>query len=224
MKTYKYILFDLDGTLTDPALGITNSILYALRQMGVDPPVRESLYRFIGPPLAKTFLEFFPEERVQEAIDTYRIYFREKGMLENAVYDGIPELLHELKRQGIPAAVATSKPEEFAVTILKHFGLADCFTVIGGATMDGSRGEKQQVIEYVLNKLPDSKLKMSAYNTQYIMVGDRKYDIEGAKAMGMTAVGVSWGYGSREELKNAGADAIVDTPTQLLDIITGEVL
>lgn len=221
MKTYKYILFDLDGTLTDPALGITNSILYALRQMGVEPPARESLYRFIGPPLAKTFLEFFPEERVQEAIDTYRIYFREKGMLENAVYNGIPELLRELKIRGIPTAVATSKPEEFAVTILKHFGLADCFTVIGGATMDGSRGEKQQVIEYVLDKLPGSKPENPA---QYMMIGDRKYDMEGAKAFGMTAIGVSWGYGSVEELKNAGADAIADTPAQLLHIITGETI
>lgn len=215
MKTYQYILFDLDGTLTDPGLGITNSILYALREMGAELPERESLYRFIGPPLAKTFLEFFPDEKVQEAIDTYRVYFRAKGMFENTVYDGIPHLLRELKARKIPAAVATSKPEEFAVTILEHFGLAEYFTVIGGAAMDGSRSEKQQVMEYVLDKLNVSPDHLP----QCIMTGDRKYDIQGAKALGMTAIGVSWGYGNQEELTNAGADAVADTPAQLLDII-----
>ena len=225
--THQYLLFDLDGTLTYPALGITNSILYALREMGVEPPERESLYQFIGPPLAKTFLEFFPEEKVQEAIDTYRVYFRAKGMFENTVYDGIPELLRELKARKIPAAVATSKPEEFAVTILEHFGLAEYFTVIGGASMDGSRGEKQQVIEYVLNKLDNgtsefdiSARKCQVSRSEYLMIGDRKYDMEGAKAFGMTALGVSWGYGTREELTEAGADMIADTPAELLDRIT----
>lgn len=213
--TDKYVLFDLDGTLTDPALGITNSIMYALREMGAEVPPRESLYRFIGPPLTEAFGEFFPKERVQEAIDTYRVYFRTKGMFENTVYDGIPELLRELKERGIPTAVATSKPEEFAVTILKHFGLADYFTVIGGADMEGLRGEKPQVMTYVLDRLgvpPENRRAC-------LMVGDRKFDMEGAAAFGMTGIGVTWGYGSSEELFSAGALLTADTPEELLALI-----
>lgn len=210
---YKYLLFDLDGTLTDPAMGITNSIIYAITELGQKAPPREELYKYIGPPLSKTFGEFFPEDKIQTAIDTYRIYFRSKGMFENVVYDGIPELLDKLNSKNIPLAVATSKPEEFAVTILKHFGLADKFTVIGGASMDGIRGEKHQVIEYTLNRL-------SASAEECIMIGDRMYDINGAKALKMASIGVTWGYGSRAELTEAGADAVADTTDELMTRIT----
>jgi len=216
----RYILFDLDGTLTDPALGITNSILYALHEMkefllSPELPPRESLYRFIGPPLSDAFSEFFPKEKVQTAIDTYRVYFRSRGMFENTVYEGIPALLAELKNKGIPTAVATSKPEEFAITILDHFKLSQYFTVIGGADMEGLRGEKPQVIAHVLKTLGISPQHASSC----IMVGDRKFDMEGAKAFGMTAAGVTWGYGSRDELLSAGSDHIADTPAELLQIL-----
>ncbi len=211
----KYVLFDLDGTLTDPAQGITNAILYALREMGAATPPRESLYRFIGPPLSEAFGEFFPEERIKEAISTYRVYFRSRGMFENTVYPGIPQLLRELKERGIPTAVATSKPEAFAITILEHFRLAEYFTVIGGADMEGLRGEKPQVIAYVLEKLG----LPAEQSPQCLMIGDRKFDMEGAAAFGMTGIGVTWGYGSREELVSAGAHVIADTPQALLSLI-----
>ena len=210
-----YVLFDLDGTLTDPAEGITNAVIYALTEMGVTPPPRESLYRFIGPPLADSFREFFPEERVQEAIDTYRVYFRSKGMFENTVYDGIPELLRTLRDSGMILAVATSKPEEFSVTILEHFGLAEYFTVIGGADMAGKRGEKAQVIRRTLDLLGVA----DPAEERFFMAGDRKFDMEGAKAFGMTSLGVTWGYGSRKELTDAGADFTADTPADLLEQI-----
>ncbi|MBE6598316.1 MAG: HAD family hydrolase [Ruminococcaceae bacterium] len=215
----KYVLFDLDGTLTDPATGITNAIMFALGAMGAEVPPRESLYRFIGPPLSEAFAEFFPKERIGEAIDTYRVYFRAQGMFENAVYTGIPELLRELKNRGIPTAVATSKPEGFAVTILEHFGLAEYFTVIGGADMEGLRGEKPQVIAYVLDRLGLSPENADSC----IMVGDRKFDMEGAAAFGMTSIGVTWGYGSRDELLSSGAQMTADTPHELLDLILKQI-
>lgn len=206
-------LFDLDGTLTDPAEGITNSILYALRKMGAEEPERESLYRFIGPPLAESFREFFPEERVEEAIRIYRVYFRKRGMFENAVYPGVPEMLQELRAAGIPLAVATSKPEEFAVTILEHFGLVENFAVVGGASMDASRNDKTSVVRYTMERL---RIKPSP---SVVMIGDRKYDVEGAKAVGISPVGVTWGYGSREELLLAGAELLVDSPKELVSAL-----
>ncbi len=224
---YKYLLFDLDGTLTDPAQGITNSILYALREMGVAPlPPRESLYRYIGPPLSDSFAELFAgqspgdgmerspidQEKIALAIETYRVYFRKAGMFENEVYPGIADFLASMKQSGVPMAVATSKPEDFAVTILKHFHLAEFFAVIGGASMDGVRGEKRQVIEYTLARL-------NAAPEECIMIGDRMYDITGAAALGMAAIGVTWGYGSRDELEKAGASAIADTPEELYEMV-----
>lgn len=211
--TPELCLFDLDGTLTDPAEGITNSILYALREMGAETPERKTLYRFIGPPLAESFREFFPEERVEEAIQTYRVYFQKQGMFENVVYPGVPEMLRGLRAAGVPIAVATSKPEEFAVTILEHFGLAENFAVVGGASMDDSRNDKTSVVRYTLERL------RIAPSPSVVMIGDRKYDVEGAKAVGITPVGVAWGYGSREELLRAGAETLVESPEELLSAL-----
>ncbi len=201
MKSYDTILFDLDGTLTDPALGITNSIAYALRKMEVEVPDRKRLTRFIGPPLMETFQSdfgFSPEEAAL-ALRHYRAYFVEKGMLENHLYDGIGELLAELKTSGKTLAVATSKPEPFAVKILEHFGIADCFAYIAGGTLDETRTKKAEVIRYALEMLGISP------GLSVVMVGDRKYDIIGAREVGITSIGVLYGYGTRDELSEAGA-------------------
>lgn len=201
----QYILFDLDGTLTDPSLGITNSVMYALRALGEPIEERAFYYRFIGPPLLHSFAYYcgFSAERAREALRLYREYFSEKGIFENKVYDGMPTLLADLSHAGYRLAVATSKPEVFAKQILEHFNMARWFSFIGGADLEETRATKDAVIAYTLANLgcplPDA----------CIMVGDRKYDIEGAGKNGMEAIGVLYGYGSRAELAEAGAIEIV---------------
>ena len=171
---YELVLFDLDGTLTDSGLGIMNSVQYALKKIGRGVENLEELKCFVGPPLAQG-----------------------KGMLENAVYDGIPEVLEQLKNAGIRLAVATSKPEKYARKITEHFKIAPYFEFIGGANMDGSRTKKAEVIEYVLKncKVEDRQ--------SVLMVGDREHDILGAKACKVSALGVLYGYGDRAELEDA---------------------
>lgn len=211
----KYVFFDLDGTLTDPALGITNSILYALEKMGKPRPPREELYCFIGPPLLTAFQEYLgmTEPEAEEAIVRYREYFSVTGLLENMPYEGVENMLAELKNDGRILCVATSKPETFAVRILEYFGLAPYFDKICGASMDASRNTKTAVLEYLLAQMgsdaPDSA----------VMIGDRHHDIEGAKNVGIPSVGVLWGYGSREELSAAGADRIAADMTELVGIV-----
>ncbi len=206
MKTYQVLLFDLDGTLTDPGKGITNSVAYALDKFGITVLDRRALYTFIGPPLLDSFQKYyeFTLEQAEDAVAKYREYYRDRGIFECTVYDGIPKLLAELKQAGKRLVVATSKPEEFAIRVLEHFGLARYFDCVAGATMDASRGTKSQVIAYALEreKISDT--------SQVVMIGDREYDILGAKAFGMDGIGVSFGYGSREELEQAGAIAVVD--------------
>lgn len=210
------ILFDLDGTLTDPALGITNSILHALSKMGRELPERESLYRFIGPPLVPAYREFLgmTEEEANRALTLYREYFSVTGLFENTPYDGIGDALAQLKEAGCSLVLATSKPEMFAVRILEHFDLARYFTLICGASMDEKRNTKDAVIGYALEKLgnPD--------RARTVMVGDRHHDAEGAEVFGIPTVGVLWGYGSREELELAGAKAIVsDIPEMIRTLL-----
>ncbi len=215
---YKYALFDLDGTLTDPSLGITNSIMHALAKMGREISSRESLYRFIGPPLVPAFQEFIgmtPEE-AEQAVVFYREYFSVTGLFENTPYDGITELLTKLKEHGVILAVATSKPEQFAVRIIEHFGMADAFTLVCGATMDSSRSKKGDVIAYALKELGIT----DADKSDVLMIGDRHHDIEGAKENGLASAGVLWGFGDENELKTAGADAIAHDMDELFKIIT----
>lgn len=199
-----FILFDLDGTLTDPAPGITNSLIYALKYYGITVADRASLYKYIGPPLLDTFSQGFgfSREKAAAAVNKYREYFADKGLFENKVYAGIPELLHTLRENGKTLLVATSKPEEYSVRILQHFNLDRYFAAVCGSNMDESRSKKSEVIAYALEKahVPD---KSSA-----IMIGDRKHDIIGAKECGITSCGVLFGYGSRAELRDAGADYI----------------
>ncbi|PNM00745.1 phosphoglycolate phosphatase [Streptococcus mutans] len=208
---YQTILFDLDGTLTNPALGITNSLAYALEKFNIEVTDKKELYRFIGPPLQDSFENFyhFSKEDSLKAVDFYRDYFRPKGLYENEVYQGIPDLLERLKAQGKKLLVATSKPEEFARQILKHFELFDYFDLVAGASMDGSRRLKGDVIAHALTSAQVSDLSAA------IMIGDREHDIIGAKKNGLDAIGVLYGFGNREELKKAGATYIATNVEEL---------
>lgn len=212
---YEIILFDLDGTLTDPAEGITNSVMYALGKWGITVTDRRELYRFIGPPLKDSFMEYygFSPENAERAVEEYRVYFRETGKFENAVYPGIERLLCNLHDSGKYLAVATSKPEEFARQILEHFGLARYFDVIAGATMDGSRSQKADVMEYAIKQIPHFDRRRA------VMVGDRRQDVNGANACLLDSIGVLYGYGDRAEHEAAGATFIVDTVGDLAEFL-----
>ncbi len=213
----RYVFFDLDGTLTDPALGITNSILYALEKMGREKPARETLFPFIGPPLTWAFQEYLgmTAEEAERALVLYREYFSVTGLLENTPYAGVHEMLASLKEKGYVLCVATSKPEIFARRILEHFALSPYFTHICGATLDSSRNNKTAVLEYLLSRT-GVKAKDRA-----VMVGDRYHDAEGAANVGMKAIGVLWGYGSEKELLDAGVVAIAQRMEDLPRLIDG---
>ena len=215
---FDYLFFDLDGTLTDPALGITNSFIYALKYFGMEIPSYETLCTFIGPPLPDTFKNLlgFSEEKAAEGVKKYREYFSEKGLFENSVYPGIPELLAKLKANGKKLVVATSKPEEFSVSIIEHFGLSQYFENVCGSLMDESRSKKDQVIEYAIerNGIKD--------RSKILMIGDRKHDMIGAKKCGLSACGVLYGYGDFEELKNNGADMIAKDVKDLEILLTSK--
>lgn len=211
MKNYKTILFDLDGTLTDSAIGIANSVQYALKKYNISVEDRKQLYCFVGPPLIDSFVKFFnfSEEKAREAVGYYREYYTEKGMLENTVYDGIEPMLQQLKESGATLLVATSKPEVFARQILSHFGLEKYFTFIGGSTLDETRVKKAEVIAYTLDACGITDF------SEILMVGDREHDVIGAKTVGIDCIGVLFGYGSREELEQAGATYIAETVEDL---------
>ncbi len=210
----KYLLFDLDGTLTDPVLGITNSIMYMLRKEGREVPPREKLYFFIGPPLIPSFKEVFgmTDEEAKVALEEYREYFSTKGIFENEPYPGIADALDRLKKAGYVIGTATSKPEEFAEKILVHFDLRKYFDCVTGASMDEKRVSKSDVIS-------DALERMGADRNETIMIGDRKHDVEGGQAQNIPTLGVLWGYGSRDELEAAGAKWIAETIGEMAEII-----
>ncbi|MCR5286853.1 MAG: HAD hydrolase-like protein [Saccharofermentans sp.] len=212
---YRYCLFDLDGTLTDPGIGITDSVMYALKKFDIDVKDRSELFPFIGPPLDYSFKTYFgfTEEQAVLAIKYYREFFSTKGLYENEVYEGIPGMLEELKKRGVTVALATSKPYEFSVEILRHFGLSGYFDHVGAATMDGRISKKEDVISNLLGQL-NYEDKASV-----LMVGDRHHDIEGAKANGLHSAGVLWGYGTEEELKKAGAEYLFARPEDILRLL-----
>ena len=215
MKNYQIVLFDLDGTLTDPGVGITNSVAYALKKYGIEVADKTQLYPFIGPPLIDSFEKYygFSEEEAKHAVTLYREYFREKGIFENEVYDGIAPMLEHLKNSGKTLIVATSKPEIFARQILEHFQLDGCFRYIAGANLDGTRSKKNEVIEYALEAC-DVTDRSSA-----VMIGDRDYDMIGAQKTGLDSVGVLYGYGNRAELEHAQATYIVKTVADLEQLL-----
>lgn len=210
MAKWNTVLFDLDGTLTDPAEGIVNALVYALEKLGVEAINRQELLRFIGPPLADSFSEIygFDEEKTEITIKYYREYFASKGIFENQIYEGIPELLTTLKAHGYNVIMATSKPEKFALEIAKHFKISGDFDFIAGATLDERRNKKSDVIAYALKTCHISA-------DQAVMVGDRKFDIAGAKLNGLEAIGMLYGYGNVSELKEAGAVKIVASVAEL---------
>lgn len=212
---YEYIFFDLDGTVTDPGVGITNAVMYALEKFGIELPDRSELYKFIGPPLMESFSEFygFDVDKCRQAIIYYREYYGDKGLYENEVYDGIKELLAELKRRGKKIVLATSKPEKFANQILDYFGLAEYFDFVAGAAMDETRTGKSQVLKYALEMTGATDV------SKIVMIGDRKHDMIGASEFGLAKIGVLYGYGDRQELEVHGADYIVATPGEILDIV-----
>lgn len=214
---YETILFDLDGTLTDPGMGITNSVMYALKEMGYAVPERKELYKFIGPPLHDSFSQFYgmSEEEAVEAVRQYRVYYRDKGIFENDVYEGVPEMLQALAEAGKHLVLATSKPEEFAKIIMAHYALDKWVKDIAGATMDKARGTKGKVIAYALDSF-------GIDSATAVMVGDREHDIIGGRENGLPGIGVTFGYGSREELLQSGAVAVADSPYELTKLLLGE--
>lgn len=211
MKKYSTILFDLDGTLTDPKVGIIKSVAYALKSFGIEVEELDSLCKFIGPPLKVSFKKYygFSEQDCIKAIEKYREYFRETGMFENKVYPGIEKLLENLRQNGRKLFVATSKPTVFAIRILEHFNLLRYFDYVAGSELDGSRDSKSDVIKFVLQQNSVTNL------TNVVMIGDREHDVIGAKENNIDVIGVLYGYGDREELEKSGATYIVETIEEL---------
>nr|WP_317378339.1 HAD family hydrolase [uncultured Faecalimonas sp.] len=212
---YQHILFDLDGTLTDPKVGITSAVAHALKFYGIEVEDLDTICKFIGPPLADSFMEYygFDRERAAEAVEKYREYFSVRGLYENKVYPGIEQLLKELTEQGKNIYLATSKPEVYAKQILEHFHLTEYFTFIGGSELSGERVRKGDVIAYVLEQ------GQITDRDQVVMVGDRMHDVLGAKEQNLPCIGVLYGYGKREELEQAGAAMIKASVEELRDAL-----
>lgn len=214
----RYILLDLDGTVTDSGRGIRNGVQYTLRRYGIEETDVTRLNRFIGPPLPESLRQFYgidePNDMVLESI--FREYYSEKGIFENEVYAGIPDCLGELCAGGCRLYIATSKPQFMAEKVLDHFGLTPWFSGICGADRNLKLVEKADVLKKLLTENPEIKLP------EALMIGDRKYDVLGAAAVGIPAVGVLWGYGTREELERAGAFTVVDTPSALSNRILSD--
>ena len=210
----KYLLFDLDGTLTDPKVGITTCVQYALHSFGIEEPDLDKLEPFIGPPLKESFQKFYnmDDAQAEAAIAKYRERFQDTGIFENELYDGIPEMLHTLQSKGLFLAVASSKPTVYVERILEHFQIDKYFKVVVGSELDGTRVNKDEVVQEALHRLfGDQPIQTD----QVYMIGDRKFDVEGAKALGIESVAVTYGYGSMEELKSAKADYIVQSVEEL---------
>ncbi len=212
---YDIVLFDLDGTLTDPGEGITNSVAYALKKFNIIVENRTELYNFIGPPLIDSFMKYYGMnyEDGLKAVEYYREYFSVIGIFENKVFEGIAEMLDEIKKSGRKIALATSKPEVYAKRILEHFDLSQYFDFVGAATMDETRSKKADVIAYTLDNL-GAKDK-----SRVVMIGDRHHDIEGANQNGLDSIGVLIGYGDREELETAGATYIAETVNDIIKFL-----
>lgn len=206
------ILFDLDGTLTESGEGIIKSVEYALEKLGVTENDPENLKRYVGPPLKESFMKFsgLNEEQAEQGIGYYRERYTKVGMFENCLYPQIPELLEVLKINDKILGVASSKPEIFVNQILEHFGIAQYFQVIVGSELDGRRSKKEEVIEEAL-----LRLHMQTERDKVLMVGDKEQDVNGARSCGLQCIGVAYGYGTREELSQAGAVYIADTVEDL---------
>lgn len=218
---FDYILFDLDGTVTDPFEGITKCVIYALDSFGIKVKDPKELTSFIGPPLFEQFKKFcgFDDEQAERAVNKYRERYKEIGWKECALTEGTRELLAELKKMGKTVALATSKPEPFAARILEYFDIAKYFDLIGGAEINHSgRNSKEAVIEYVINSLGIKD------RSKAVIIGDTLYDADGAKACGIECIGVLCGYGTREELLSHGAMAAAENMKKVLNLILEKTL
>lgn len=211
----KYILFDLDGTVTDPMIGITKSVRYALNKFGIEVKDLNTLCKFIGPPLKDSFMNFynFNKEDALKAITYYREYFSTNGLYENTVYENFEDMLILLKKHNKSLIIATSKPTIFAEKILEHFNLKKYFDFISGSNLDNTRTKKADVIRYALEQ------QMINNISEIIMIGDREHDILGAKALNIESIGVLHGYGSYKELSTSGADYIVKDVAELKSLL-----
>lgn len=215
MKHYNNIFFDLDGTLSDSAPGIINSVLYALRGLGIEENDRQKLTCFVGPPLMESFPKYYGIEAAEltEAVRLFREYFQAHGIFENTMYEGVPAMLDELRAAGRRLAVATSKPESFARQILERYGIAERFDFIGGSVLDETRTKKDEVIAYCVQSLS------IADPADILMVGDRSHDVLGAAKHFVDCMGVLYGYGDEAELRGAGAKYIAETVSDVSRLI-----
>ncbi len=223
---FQYCLFDLDGTLTDPKEGITKSVQHALKYFGIEEPDLDRLEPFIGPPLKDSFMEFYglSEEQALKAVEVYRERFAPVGVLENEIIPGTGQMLAHAREKGIHLAVASSKPLVFVRQILRHFLIEEYFEVVVGSELDGTRGSKEEVVEEALRQLGILEMDPADKKSLCAMIGDRKFDIQGAIAHGLTGIGVSFGYAGEGELSAAGADMVADTMEQLERILLGDEL
>ncbi len=208
MNAWRVAFFDLDGTLTDPKPGICGSVQYALSELGLEPPSQDDLEWVIGPPMIESLRVMLGPERAEEGLRLYRKRYGEIGLFENRVYDGIPDLLKGLTSEGWRLYVATSKARPYALRIVEHFGLAPFFIETFGSGLDGSLQHKDVLLSHALAETGVDAAKAT-------MIGDRKFDVLGARANGLPTIGVAWGYGSRAELEQAGAAAIVAHPAEV---------
>lgn len=212
---YEFILFDLDGTLTESGQGIVNSVVYALKKMGIEENDKANLDKFVGPPLLDSFMKYydFTEEDAKKAIIFYREYFTEKGIYEAPLYEGIETTLKYLKDSVKTLYVATSKPEVYARRILQHLQVENYFADIVGSNLDGTKVNKDEIISFLLEKngITDK--------SKVLMVGDREHDIFGAKKVGVDSVGVLYGYGDYQELESAGATYIIEKLDDIIEMV-----
>ena len=212
---YKYILFDLDGTITESGPGIMNSVEYALNKMNREVGDRDTLKKFIGPPLTESMEKYYgmSKEEALLGVKYYREYYHDKGIYENRVYDGLEEVLKKINEAGKQAIVATSKPEKYAKIIIDHFHLTQYFACVAGMEMDGGRGTKAQVITYALEKNDITD------KSNVLMIGDREHDVIGAHENGLDCLGILYGFGSRKEFEEAGADYIRENVEDILQFV-----
>ncbi len=215
---YDFILFDLDGTLTDPEIGITNGVMYALEKFGIKVSDRKELYCFIGPPLVDAFMKYyaFSHEDALQAVVYYREFFSVTGIYQNEIYSGVEDMLKQLKNAGKTLILATSKPQKFAEIVLDYFNITKYFDCVVGATFDGKLNYKADVIAVALERggVTDKK--------KAIMIGDRHHDIDGAKQNGLKSMGVLYGFGDIDELQTAGADYIAESPQEICKILLND--
>lgn len=214
---YQYLFFDLDGTLTNPKEGITKCVQYALRHFGIDEPDLDKLEPFIGPPLIDSFMEYYgmSEEQARKATEKYRERFRDIGIFENKVFEGIPQMLEALQNQGKRLVIASSKPEEFVLRILEKFQLRSYFCEVVGATMDEKRTAKAEVIQEAFARLGIT----GETKNRVLMIGDRKHDTQGAAACGIDCLGVYIGFAQPGELEQNGATYIVNTVEEMWEFL-----